>query len=94
VETPRQYTWDGKKRAINLRNHGTDFAAAKDFDWTTALAFEDRRHDYGERRFVAYGKIASALYVLIWTPRDETVRIISLRKANGREIHRYEVSQT
>jgi uncharacterized protein len=93
VGSTRQYTWDEEKRATNLRNHGVDFATAKDFDWETALEFEDTRRDYGERRLVAYGKIASRLYVMVWTPRDETVRIISLRKANAREIDRYEISQ-
>jgi uncharacterized DUF497 family protein len=90
----RQYTWHDAKRAANLRNHGTDFAIAEEFDWATALEFEDTRHDYGEGRFVAYGKIGSRLCVMIWTPRDETVRIISLRKANVREIARYEASQS
>jgi uncharacterized protein len=93
VESTHQYTWDEEKRAANLRNHGIDFAAASDFDWETALEFEDTRRNYGERRLVAYGKIASRLYVMVWTPRDETVRIISLRKANAREIDRYEISQ-
>jgi uncharacterized DUF497 family protein len=76
-----------------LRNHGVDFAAAQDFDWDTALQFEDTRRDYGERRCVAFGKIKATLYVMAWTPRLETTRIISLRRANSREIGRYEISQ-
>jgi len=93
VASTRRYTWDEEKRATNVRNHGIDFAAAQDFDWETALEFEDRRRDYGERRLISYGKIGSRLYVMVWTARQEAVRIISLRKANTREITRYEVSQ-
>jgi uncharacterized DUF497 family protein len=93
VESAPQYSWDEDKRASNLRDHGIDFAAARDFDWASALEFEDTRRDYGERRFVAFGKNASRLTVMVWTPRSRTVRIISLRRANAREIRRYETSQ-
>lgn len=93
VASTRQYTWDEKKRVANLRDHRVDFATAQNFDWETALEFEDTRRDYGESRFVAYDKIASRLHVMVWTTRSETVRIISSRKANAREIDRYEISQ-
>jgi hypothetical protein len=66
VQPRRRYTWNEEKRASNLLNHGIDFAIANDFEWETALEFQDTRRDYGE---------------------------ISLRKANGREIDRYEISQ-
>ena len=89
----RRYSWDEEKRAANVDNHGVDFTAAQDFDWETALEFEDTRRDYGERRLVSYGKIGLRLYVMVWTWRHGTVRIISLRKANTREINRYEVSK-
>jgi hypothetical protein len=93
VQRRRRYTWNEEKRASNLLNHKIDFAIAHDFEWETALEFQDRRRDYGERRMVAYGEIASRLHVMVWTPRHGTVRLISLRKANGREIDRYEISQ-
>lgn len=50
----------------------------------------DTRYDYDEDRFVAYSYIGSALHVLVFTPRGETCRVISLRKANNREIKAYE----
>ncbi len=58
-------------------------------DWTTALIDEDTRADYGERRFRALGFIAERLYVTIFTPRDGMLHIISLRKANPREVKLY-----
>ena len=84
------YTYDETKRAANRLVHGVDFTVAEDFDWLTALVAEDMRKDYGERRYVALGRIGTRLHVLIFTPRGGTVRIISLRKANKREVRHYE----
>ncbi|MDY3330651.1 MAG: BrnT family toxin [Pelistega sp.] len=36
------------------------------------------------------GKIRGRLYVLVYTLRNEVMRVISLRKANKREVKRYE----
>ncbi len=87
-----RYTFDPNKANENLEKHGVDFAAAEGFDWQTAKIVADERYDYGEDRYVAYGKIGSKLHVLVFTPRSGTVRIISLREANKREIEAYEKS--
>jgi uncharacterized protein len=50
----------------------------------------DTRPDYGEPRFIALGLIGNRPHVMVFTPRGDMVRIISLRKANAREITRYE----
>ncbi len=50
---------------------------------------EDLRFDYGERRYRALGMISERLYQIVFTPRGRTVHIISLRKANVREVKRY-----
>lgn len=47
---------------------------------------DDERMDYGERRQVAYGLIRDRLFVCVFTDRGEIRRVISLRKANSREI--------
>jgi hypothetical protein len=65
-----------------------------DFDWGNALVAPDDRRDYGEERFVSIGPINGRLHVLIFTARDATVRVISLRKANKREVKQYEKAQT
>ncbi|MEK7820022.1 MAG: BrnT family toxin, partial [Pseudomonadota bacterium] len=44
---------------------------------------------YDEPRNVSFGFIGPRLYALVWTPRGTIVRVISLRKANRREIKRY-----
>ncbi len=83
------FSFDPAKNARNIDVHGISLARAVDFDWHQALNFEDTRRDYGERRFQALGNIESRLYVLIYTPREGRAHIISLRKANRREIRRY-----
>lgn len=87
---PIRYVWDAPKRAANLAVHKIDFTAAYRFDWNTARVDPDTRRDYGEPRFVALGRIGPRLHVLVFTPRGGFVRIISLRKANAREVRRYE----
>ncbi len=52
----------------------------------------DDRVSYGEERFIAKGDIAGRLHVCVHTLRGATYRIISLRKANRREIHAYRQS--
>ena len=54
------------------------------------LTVEDDRRDYGEARFITIGFLDEAMVVLVWTPRDGTHRIISMRKANERGQALYE----
>jgi len=87
------YEWNDAKNARNIRERGLDFALAKTFDWDTALIIEDTRQDYGEPRWRAMGKIGNKLYALVYTLRGDTIRIISLRRANSREEAFYEETQ-
>ena len=50
---------------------------------------EDARFDCGEPRFTTVGVLDSRMVILVWTPRGEVRRIISMRKANEREIARF-----
>jgi len=84
------YEWDERKRKTNLEKHGIDFSAIHLFDWECATIFADQRIDYEEPRMVAYGSIKGRLVVVVYTIRDnENIRIISMRKANKREVNRY-----
>jgi uncharacterized protein len=84
------FDWDEAKRAANLARHGVDFAAVVRFDWDKAQLAPDTRRDYGELRLIAVGRIGPRVHVLVFTPRAELIRIISLRKANAREVKWYE----
>lgn len=50
----------------------------------------DTRHSYGEDRFRLMGCIEKRLFVVVYTPRPTSIRIISARKANQREVQDYE----
>jgi uncharacterized DUF497 family protein len=81
--------WTPAKRASNIAKHGVDFTAAEDFEWGTALVEADTRWDYGEVRLRATGSIGGRLHVLIYTIRQTSTWVISLRRANNKEIRRY-----
>jgi uncharacterized DUF497 family protein len=84
------FEWDEKKSLKNARERGFPFDLAEAMDFDTAVFEEDIRKDYGERRFVVYGLIGNRLYILCFTPINGGFRVISLRKANQREVKYYE----
>ncbi|WP_444668278.1 BrnT family toxin [Cereibacter changlensis] len=88
------WDWDEEKRRSNLAKHGVDFAAVADFDWDEAFVEPDVRQDYGEVRQRATGPIGVRLCVLVYTRRAGRMRIISLRKANAREVARWRDQQS
>jgi uncharacterized protein len=83
-------TFDVSKSERNVATRGISFERTADFAWDGALIKEDLRRPYGERRFQALGLIGERLFMLVFTPRDGKVHVISLRKANKREVKRYE----
>lgn len=83
-------SFDSAKNERNVAIRGISFERAVAFEWDSALIVEDTRKDYGERRFQALGLIDGRLHVLVFTPRAGRTHVISLRKANGREVRRYE----
>ncbi len=79
------YERDTEKGAQNLAKHGVPFEAVENFDWSTAMEAEDTCYGYGETRMLALGKIGQRYHVLVYAWREDRIRVISLRKANGRE---------
>lgn len=88
-----RYEWDPAKAKTNLRDHGVAFEVMEGFDWPTAEEAIDDRFPYGEERIKAAGLIGIDVYICIYTERgseDDPVRhVISLRKANAREVRAY-----
>lgn len=81
--------FDALKRATTLKLRGLDMARAGEvFDGPT-LTVEDDRRNYGETRNITVGFLDDAMVVLVWTPRYDRYRIISMRKANERERKHY-----
>ena len=81
--------WDETKRAANIAKHGIDFTVAYAFDWSCAEIAADTRLAYGETRWVARGPIERRVHVLVFVLRGQSVRLISLRKANKKEMRDY-----
>ena len=84
-----RFTYDAAKSERNIAERGLAFDLTEDFDWSTALIAEDTRQDYLERRYQDIGMIDEHLHMLVFTPRDGTVHVISFRRANKRERTRY-----
>jgi len=83
-------SFDPAKSERNIATRGISFELASEFSWQSALIVEDLRRDYGERRFQALGLIGARLHAMVFTPRADKAHVISLRKANRREVKRYE----
>lgn len=82
-------TFDPAKGTVNHDKHGLSLAKAAEFEWDSALTWPDLRRDYGELRRCGIGYIGLRLYAVAFVDRAESRRIISLRKANRREVNRY-----
>ena len=83
------YEFDPAKDESNFDKHGLSLADADGFEWETAVVREDTRKQYTEQRQEATGLIGDRLHVMIYCLRSDAVRVISLRKANSREVKRY-----
>ncbi|EAN8329655.1 BrnT family toxin [Salmonella enterica] len=83
--------WDAEKAARNLKKHGVAFEdAALVFHDTQRLEIYDDREGYGEDRWAIIGYADPALLFVVYTVRHEdTIRIISARKANEQERRKY-----
>lgn len=81
--------YDLLKDKANYAKHGVGLSAALCFEWSDALVWQDMRCDYGEPRYIAIGYIGLRLYVIVFVDRADQRRIISLRKANSREVQLY-----
>jgi uncharacterized DUF497 family protein len=91
------FDWDNNKNQSNIAKHGISFEEAiAIFDDPNILNYEDTRFNYGETRFVSIGQIIlvtqekTVIIVVIHTQRNQTIRLISARKANERERKCYE----
>ncbi|MBO6637277.1 MAG: BrnT family toxin [Roseitalea sp.] len=81
--------YEDEKRKLTLFHRGLDMAEAALVFAGSTLTLTDDRHDYGEDRFITVGTLHDRMVVIVWTPRADARRIISLRKANAREQTRY-----
>ncbi len=85
-----KFTWDEEKNAINRQKHGIDFDDVSTVFEKPMMTFLDQRKEYGEDRWVGIGWLRDILAVIVFTePDDETIRLISARKAKRHEAQIY-----
>ncbi len=77
------------KDASNIAKHGVSLAEAGKLEWNALLEKPDNRAEYGEVRIIGFAPIHDRLFCVVFTDRDGERRIISLRKANTREVRDY-----
>jgi uncharacterized DUF497 family protein len=82
-------TFDPCKRDRTLAERGLEFAEDSEVFAGPTIDIEDLRFDYPETRIMSVGHLRGQMVIVIWTQVGEGRRIISMRKANGREQARY-----
>jgi uncharacterized DUF497 family protein len=87
-----RFEWDESKNNENIRKHGLDFADAWQVFENPLLSKLDDREDYAEDRWIGVGMMSNGIVVvLVFTEKEqETIRLISMRKATKNERTRYE----
>lgn len=81
--------FDPTKEASNRLKHGVSLAMAAELDWDAAWVWVDERVDYNEMRMIALAPKTDILYCVAFVARGDVRRIISLRRANRREVKHY-----
>lgn len=84
--------WDRRKNEINIEKHGMDFADAHKIFESPMMVGLDERKEYGEERWIGIGLLDNTrVVVIVFTESEEdTIRVISLRKATTDERKKYE----
>ena len=89
-----EFEWDDEKADRNLRDHGLSFEdAVPVFLDPYRLEVEDDREDYGETRYYTIRMVNDVVLAVIFTWREECVRIISARKATKPEQRKYDTNR-
>jgi len=86
-----KFIWDESKNHANLKKHGVDFNdAVRSWYDPDRLDFFDAEHSFDEVRWIFLGAVAGVvLFVVETEPDEETVRIISARRASKHEQEAY-----
>ena len=86
-----EFKWDSTKAESSLRKHGMAFELSINvFSDPERTISVDSRLNYEEERFITTVEIAGRLCVIVYTEKGNTIRIISARKANKRELKRHD----
>ena len=86
-----RFEWHDRKAVANRRKHGIAFEEASTvFGDSFSITIYDPVHSIAEERFITIGMSnRNRLIVTVHTDRNNTIRIISARRAAGQEIKQY-----
>ena len=85
------FQWDDLKAKSNEAKHSVSFPfATRAFEDENRLTVIDNRFDYGEVRYITLARIEQRVYIVVYTIRGSVIRLISARKANSKEVKRYD----
>ena len=89
-----RFEWDPKKAASNLLKHRVSFAEGLTvFTDPLAWIFDDEDHSIEEQREIIVGhSVDERLLVVCFSAHQESIRIVSARKATKRERKDYEAN--
>lgn len=84
------FEWDDEKAIENYVKHGVSFEfATVAFKDPFAIERIDDRHTYGEDRFILVGMARHIALFVVYTEREERIRLISARRATKQEYDDY-----
>ena len=85
-----KFQWDDKKNVINQKKHGVSFEdAAVVFKDPKRLEMLDKKHSLFEDRWTMVGLNSATILRVSFTERNNSIRIISARKADQKEEEKY-----
>ncbi len=92
LHAPLTFDWDEGNQDKNLNKHGVHYREIEEVFFNRPVKiFPDIGHSQIERRFLAYGKTNSGdLLLVVFTIRDQKLRVISARRQNKKERYIYE----
>ncbi|OOF45816.1 hypothetical protein BKK51_05275 [Rodentibacter trehalosifermentans] len=82
--------YDPNKSQRNIEERNLSFDEVAFFEWQTAIIWQDNRFNYPEPRFLSLGLLGDRVHSICFTPIQNGIRVISFRKANKREVRKYE----
>ncbi|MES2434311.1 MAG: BrnT family toxin [Pseudomonadota bacterium] len=83
-----EFEFDPAKSASNKEKHGLDFVEAQDL-WADSRAIDLAVLSLGEPRRLVIGLIGARHWTAVWTPRGQTIRIISVRRSRKDEVQKW-----
>lgn len=83
------FEWDSAKDAKNRDKHGIGFEEAASIFSREVLIRPTHPGANGEARWIAFGMLGRRAIVVIYTERNDRVRIISARPAKRKERRLY-----